>query len=484
MHNKTIAEISRDLAAGEYSSTEITTDLLSRVKDLDKGLNSFITVTEEQALAQAKAADERRAAGNATPWTGVPMAHKDIFCTKGVLTTCGSKMLSNFEAPYDATVVENFNNAGAVSLGKTNMDEFAMGSSNETSYFGSVKNPWDTDRVPGGSSGGSAAAVAARLVPGATATDTGGSIRQPAALCGITGLKPTYGRVSRWGMIAFASSLDQAGTMTRTVEDSAMMMNVMASFDKKDSTCVERDVPDYTSTLNDSIEGMTIGLPTEYFRDDISAEMQQQVRNAIAEYEKMGAKVKEISLPNTHLSVPTYYVVAPAECSANLSRMDGVRFGYRCEDPKDIEDLYCRSRGEGFGNEVKRRIMVGAYALSAGFYDAYYKKAQQVRRLIKNDFVEAFKDVDVIMSPTSPTPAFKFGEKTDDPVAMYLEDIFTIATNLAGLPGMSVPCGQVNNLPVGLQLIGNYFDEARILNAGHKFQQATDWHLKAPQGIE
>ena len=484
MHNKTIAEISRDLAAGEYSSTEITTDLLSRVKDLDKGLNSFITVTEEQALAQAKAADERRAAGNATPWTGVPMAHKDIFCTKGVLTTCGSKMLSNFEAPYDATVVENFNNAGAVSLGKTNMDEFAMGSSNETSYFGPVKNPWDTDRGPGGSSGGSAAAVAARLVPGATATDTGGSIRQPAALCGITGLKPTYGRVSRWGMIAFASSLDQAGTMTRTVEDSAMMMNVMASFDKKDSTCVERDVPDYTSTLNDSIEGMTIGLPTEYFRDDISAEMQQQVRNAIAEYEKMGAKVKEISLPNTHLSVPTYYVVAPAECSANLSRMDGVRFGYRCEDPKDIEDLYCRSRGEGFGNEVKRRIMVGAYALSAGFYDAYYKKAQQVRRLIKNDFVEAFKEVDVIMSPTSPTPAFKFGEKTDDPVAMYLEDIFTIATNLAGLPGMSVPCGQVNNLPVGLQLIGNYFDEARILNAGHKFQQATDWHLKAPQGIE
>ncbi|MEC9254816.1 MAG: Asp-tRNA(Asn)/Glu-tRNA(Gln) amidotransferase subunit GatA [Pseudomonadota bacterium] len=484
MHNKTIAEISRDLAAGEYSSTEITTDLLARVKDLDKGLNSFITVTEEQALAQAKAADERRAAGNATPWTGVPMAHKDIFCTKGVLTTCGSKMLSNFEAPYDATVVENFNNAGAVSLGKTNMDEFAMGSSNETSYFGPVKNPWDTDRVPGGSSGGSAAAVAARLVPGATATDTGGSISQPAALCVITGLKPTYGRVSRWGMIAFASSLDQAGTMTRTVEDSAMMMNVMASFDKKDSTCVERDVPDYTSTLNDSIEGMTIGLPTEYFRDDISAEMQQQVRNAIAEYEKMGAKVKEISLPNTHLSVPTYYVVAPAECSANLSRMDGVRFGYRCEDPKDIEDLYCRSRGEGFGNEVKRRIMVGAYALSAGFYDAYYKKAQQVRRLIKNDFVEAFKEVDVIMSPTSPTPAFKFGEKTDDPVAMYLEDIFTIATNLAGLPGMSVPCGQVNNLPVGLQLIGNYFDEARILNAGHKFQQATDWHLKAPQGIE
>ncbi|MEK9711900.1 MAG: Asp-tRNA(Asn)/Glu-tRNA(Gln) amidotransferase subunit GatA [Thalassolituus sp.] len=483
MHNKTIAEISRDLAAGEYSSTEITTDLLKRIKDVDADINSFITVTEEQALAQAKAADERRAAGNADAWTGVPMAHKDIFCTDGVLTTCGSKMLSNFVAPYNATVVDNFNNVGAVSLGKTNMDEFAMGSSNETSFYGPVKNPWDKDRVPGGSSGGSAAAVAARLVPGATATDTGGSIRQPAALCGITGLKPTYGRVSRWGMIAFASSLDQAGTMTRTAEDSAMMMNVMASFDKKDSTCVERDVPDYTATLNDSMEGMTIGLPKEYFRDDISAEMQQQVRNAIAEYEKMGAKVKEISLPHTHLSVPAYYVVAPAECSANLSRMDGVRFGYRCEDPKDIEDLYCRSRGEGFGNEVKRRIMIGAYALSAGFYDAYYKKAQQVRRLIKNDFVEAFKDVDIIMSPTSPTPAFKFGEKGDDPVAMYLEDIFTIATNLAGLPGMSVPCGQVNNLPVGLQLIGNYFDEARLLNAGHKFQQATDWHLKAPAGI-
>lgn len=483
MHNKTIAEISRDLAAGEYSSVEITQDFLSRIKDKDGEYNSFITVSEEPALAQAKAADERRAAGNAQDWTGVPMAHKDIFCTEGVLTTCGSKMLSNFVSPYDSTVVDNFNQAGAVCLGKTNMDEFAMGSSNETSFFGSVKNPWDTDRVPGGSSGGSAAAVAARLVPGATATDTGGSIRQPAALCGITGLKPTYGRVSRYGMIAFASSLDQAGTMTRTAEDSAMMMNVMASYDKKDSTCVEHEIPDYTATLNDSMEGMTVGLPTEYFRDDLSADMQQQVNNAIKEYEKMGAKVKEISLPNTHLAVPVYYVVAPAECSANLSRMDGVRFGHRCEDPKDINDLYTRSRGEGFGDEVKRRIMIGTYALSAGFYDAYYKKAQQVRRLIKNDFVEAFKDVDMIMSPTSPTPAFKFGEKGDDPVAMYLEDIFTIATNLAGLPGMSVPCGQVNNLPVGLQLIGNYFDEARLLNAGHKFQQATDWHLKAPAGI-
>lgn len=483
MHTKTIAQISSDLAAGTYSSVEITTDLLARIKREDQAINSFITVTEEQALAQARAADAARASGNAGVWTGVPMAHKDIFCTNGVLTTCGSKMLSNFEAPYDATIVENFNKAGAVSLGKTNMDEFAMGSSNETSYFGAVKNPWDHDRVPGGSSGGSAAAVAARLVPAATATDTGGSIRQPAALCGVTGIKPTYGRVSRWGMIAFASSLDQAGTMTRTAEDSALMLNVMAGFDPKDSTSMDREVPDYTATLNNSIEGMTIGLPKEYFRDDISAEMQQQVRNAIAEYEKMGAKVKEISLPNTHLAVPVYYVVAPAECSANLSRMDGVRFGYRCDNPQDIEDLYLRSRSEGFGAEVKRRIMVGAYALSAGFYDAYYKKAQQVRRLIKNDFVEAFKEVDIIMSPTSPTPAFKFGEKGGDPVAMYLEDIFTIATNLAGLPGMSVPCGQVNGLPVGLQMIGNFFDEARMLNAGHQFQQATDWHLKAPAGI-
>lgn len=483
MHNKTIAEISRDLAAGEYSSVEITENLLSRIKQTDNRYNSFITVSEEQALAQAKAADARRAAGNADAWTGVPMAHKDIFCTNGVLTTCGSKMLSNFVAPYDATIVENFNNAGAVSLGKLNMDEFAMGSSNESSFFGAVKNPWDTDRVPGGSSGGSAAAVAAQLVPGATASDTGGSIRQPAAFCGLTGLKPTYGRVSRWGMIAYASSLDQAGTITRTAEDSAMMLNVMAGFDAKDSTCVDREVPDYTATLNNSIEGLTIGLPKEYFRSDLSAEMQQQVRNAIAEYEKMGARVKEISLPNTHLAIPAYYIIAPAECSANLSRMDGVRFGYRCENPQDINDLYKRSRGEGFGIEVKRRIMVGAYALSAGFYDAYYKKAQQVRRLIKNDFVNAFNEVDIIMGPTTPTPAFKCGEKTADPVDMYLEDIFTIALNLAGLPGMSISCGQVNNLPVGLQLIGNYFDEGRLLNAAHKFQQSTDWHLKTPAGI-
>jgi aspartyl-tRNA(Asn)/glutamyl-tRNA(Gln) amidotransferase subunit A len=363
------------------------------------------------------------------------------------------------------------------------MDEFAMGSSNESSYYGPVKNPWDAERVPCGSSGGSAAAVAARLIPGVTATDTGGSIRQPAAFCGITGLKPTYGRVSRWGMIAFASSLDQAGPMARTAEDTAMMLNVMAGFDDKDSTCLDRDVPDYTATLGKSVKGLTIGLPKEYFRSDLSIEMQQSVRAAISEYEKMGATVKEISLPHSHLAIPAYYVVAPAEASANLSRMDGVRFGYRCEDPKNIEDLYKRSRGEGFGDEVKRRIMVGAYALSAGFYDAYYVKAQQIRRLIKDDFVQAFKEVDVIMSPTAPTTAFKAGEKTDDPVAMYLEDIFTIATNLAGLPGMSIPCGMINGLPVGLQLIGNYFDESNLLSAAHQFQLATDWHQKAPTGL-
>lgn len=483
MHNKTMADISRDLAAGAYSSVEITTELLNRVQQLDKHYNSFITVTAEQALAQAKAADARRAAGNASDLTGVPFAHKDIFCTNGVLTTCGSKMLSNFVAPYDATIVDNFNQAGAVSLGKLNMDEFAMGSSNESSFYGVVANPWDKDRVPGGSSGGSAAAVAARLVPGATASDTGGSIRQPAAFCGLTGLKPTYGRVSRWGMIAYASSLDQAGTITRTAEDAALMLNVMAGFDAKDSTCMNHEVPDYRSTLNNSIAGLTIGLPEEYFRSDLSADMQQAVRNAIAEYEKLGAKVKPISLPNTHLAIPAYYIIAPAECSANLSRMDGVRFGYRCDNPQDINDLYKRSRGEGFGNEVKRRIMIGAYALSAGFYDAYYKKAQQVRRLIKNDFAEAFKEVDLIAGPVTPTPAFKRGEKTTDPVAMYLEDIFTIALNLAGLPGMSVPCGMVNNLPVGLQLIGNYFDEARLLNAAHQFQQVTDWHQQKPADV-
>jgi aspartyl-tRNA(Asn)/glutamyl-tRNA(Gln) amidotransferase subunit A len=486
MHNLTLTQIANGLEAGDFTSVEITQHFLDRIEQLDQendGINSFITVTKEQALSDAKQADERRAAGNATKWTGVPFAHKDIFCTDGTLTTCGSKMLGNFIPPYDATVVNNFKQQGAVCLGKTNMDEFAMGSSNETSFFGGVKNPWDKDRIPGGSSGGSAAAVAARLVPAATATDTGGSIRQPAAMCGLTGLKPTYGRCSRFGMIAFASSLDQAGPMTRNAEDAAMMLNVMASFDEKDSTSIDQAIPDYTATLNDDLKGKVIGLPKEYFPENLDPAMAKTVRAAISEYEKLGCTIKEISLPNTHLSIPAYYVVAPAECSANLSRMDGVRFGHRCEEPKDLLDLYCRSRGEGFGDEVKRRIMIGTYALSTGFYDAYYVKAQKIRRLIKDDFMKAFEEVDFIMGPTSPTPAFKAGEKTDDPVAMYLEDAFTIATNLAGLPGMSIPAGKVNELPVGLQIIGNYWSEAGMLNVAHQFQQVTEHHNEAPQGI-
>lgn len=487
LHNLTLTQISKGLEAGDFTSVEITQHFLDRIKQLDQGedgFNSFITVNQEQALADAKAADERRATGNATSWTGVPFAHKDIFCTDGTLTTCGSKMLSNFVPPYDATVVENMKREGAVCLGKTNMDEFAMGSSNESSYFGAVKNPWNKETIPGGSSGGSAAAVAARLVPAATGTDTGGSIRQPSALCGLTGLKPTYGRCSRWGMIAYASSLDQAGPMARTAEDAAMLLNVMASFDKKDSTSIEQDVPDYTATLNDDIAGKVIGLPKEFFPESLDGEMKQTMMNAIAEFEKLGCTVKEISLPSTDLAIPAYYVVAPAECSANLSRMDGVRFGYRCEDPKDVEDLYKRSRGEGFGDEVKRRIMIGTYALSTGFYDAYYVKAQKIRRLIKNDFVKAFDDVDFIMGPVTPSPAFKIGEKSGDPVEMYMEDKFTLSCNLAGLPGMSIPAGLINGLPVGLQIMGNYWNEAAMLNAAHKFQQVTDFHTAAPQGIE
>ncbi|MFL0796365.1 MAG: Asp-tRNA(Asn)/Glu-tRNA(Gln) amidotransferase subunit GatA [Cellvibrionaceae bacterium] len=483
MHKLTMAQQAQGLKDKEFSSVELTQHYLERIKQNDSAINSYITVTEGQAIAQAKAADETLARGEAPALCGVPIAHKDIFCTEGVKTTCGSKMLDNFTPPYNATIVENFNNEGSVVLGKLNMDEFAMGSSNETSFFGPVKNPWDTDRVPGGSSGGSAAAVAAHLCAGATATDTGGSIRQPASLCGLTGLKPTYGRVSRWGMIAFASSLDQAGTMTRTAEDSALMMNVLASVDPKDSTNVEREVPDYTASLNDSIEGLTIGLPKEYFSEGLNPATEQAIRDAIKELENRGAKVKEISLPHSSLSVPAYYVIAPAECSANLSRFDGVRYGYRCENPQDLEDLYKRTRAEGFGDEVKRRILVGTYALSAGYYDAYYKKAQQVRSLIQQDFIEAFKEVNVIAGPTTTSPAFKFGEKGDDPVAMYLEDIYTIATNLAGLPGLSTPAGLVNDLPVGLQLIGNYFDESRLLNVAHQFQQVTDWHTKTAPNI-
>ena len=485
MHNKSVAELSRDLESGKISSVELTRQFLGRLEKEDEQLNSFITITEEQALADAHAADEQRAAGKATPWTGVPFAHKDIFCTNGVATTCGSKMLANFVPPYDATVTENFRKAGAVCLGKTNMDEFAMGSSTESSYFGATANPWGLSRgekrVPGGSSGGSAAAVAARLVPAATATDTGGSIRQPAALCGVTGLKPTYGRVSRYGMIAFASSLDQGGTMARTAEDNALRLNVMAGFDPKDSTSIDRDVPDYTATLNEPLTGLRIGLPKEYFSGNLSAAMEEQVRGAIREYEKLGATVKEVSLPHADLAIAAYYVIAPAEASANLSRFDGARYGYRCEDPKDLLDMYTRTRAEGFGTEVKRRILVGTYALSAGYFDAYYLKAQKVRRLIQRDFINAFKEVDVLMSPTTPSPAFIQGEKISDPVTMYLEDVFTIAVNLAGIPAMSVPAGFVDGLPVGLQIIGDYFSEARLLNAAHQFQQVTDWHQREPQ---
>ena len=476
----TVAELARGLAAKRYSSVELTQAYLARVAAAQPELNAFITVTGEAALAAAARADEDRAAGRGGPLTGVPLAHKDIFCTEGVLTTCGSKMLANFVSPYDATVVAGLRQAGTVMLGKLNMDEFAMGSSNETSYFGSVRNPWDTARVPGGSSGGSAAAVAARIAPAATATDTGGSIRQPAALCGVTGIKPTYGRVSRYGMIAFASSLDQGGLITVSAEDAALLLGPMAGFDPRDSTSVDSPVPDYTATLADSLEGLTIGLVKEFFDDGLDAECGARIREAIAVFEKQGAKVREVSCPNLPLSVPTYYVVAPAECSSNLARFDGVRFGHRCESPKNLTDLYSRSRGEGFGAEVKRRIMTGTYVLSAGYYDAYYLKAQRVRQLISADFARAFGECDLLLGPTSPTPAFRIGDKCDDPITMYLNDIYTIGANLAGLPGMSLPCGFVGGLPVGLQLIGPHFSEARMLNAAHRYQMETDWHLRVP----
>jgi aspartyl-tRNA(Asn)/glutamyl-tRNA(Gln) amidotransferase subunit A len=482
MH-KTIAELSKDLSSKKISSVELTKEFLDRIKRFNKELNCFVTVTEEQALKDAKAADEKIARGEHNPMTGIPIAQKDIFCTAGVKTSCGSKMLDNYISPYNATVVEHFNAAGSVLLGKTNMDEFAMGSSNETSFYGPVKNPWNLETVPGGSSGGSAAAVAAYLAPGATGTDTGGSIRQPASLSGISGIKPTYGRVSRYGMIAYASSLDQGGPMAKSAEDLAMMLNVMAGFDTRDSTSIDEVVPDYTKTLNDSLSGLKIGLPKEYFEAGLDKDVEKSIQAAIKEYEKMGATVKEISLPHTALSIPAYYVIAPAECSSNLARYDGVRFGHRCKEPKDLEDLYKRSRSEAFGSEVTRRIMIGTYALSAGYYDAYYLKAQKIRGLIREDYVNAFKNVDVIMGPTSPTTAFKIGEKTADPISMYLSDIYTIAVNLAGLPGMSVPAGFVNNLPVGLQLIGNFFTEARLLNIAHSYQKVTDWHTRTPEGF-
>jgi len=480
LHDMTLADLSQGLQDKNFSSSELTKHFLERIEQLDPQYNSFITVTSDQAIKQAQAADERLATGNAPLLCGIPIAHKDIFCTQGVKTSCASKMLDNFVPPYNAAVVDNFEKSGVVMLGKTNMDEFAMGSSNENSYYGPVKNPWAIDSVPGGSSGGSAASVAARLTPAATATDTGGSIRQPAALCGVTGLKPTYGRVSRWGMIAYASSLDQGGPITRTAEDAALMLNVMAGFDQRDSTCIDLEVPDYTKALNNSIEGLKIGVPKEYFGEGLDPAIGAAVETAIKQYEKMGAVISEISLPHTQLSVPAYYVIAPAEASANLSRYDGVRYGYRCENPRDLQDLYRRSRGEGFGDEVKRRILVGAYALSAGYYDAYYNKAQQVRRLVKQDYNEAFKSVDIILGPTTPSPAFKFGEKSDDPTAMYLEDIYTISANLAGLPGISLPCGTAAGKPVGLQLVSDAFTEERLLNAAHQFQQHTDHHLLAP----
>ncbi|ODN42605.1 Asp-tRNA(Asn)/Glu-tRNA(Gln) amidotransferase subunit GatA [Piscirickettsia litoralis] len=484
MSGNTIAEHIQALKNKTISSVELTQHYLDHIKTTDNTLNNFISITEDQALTAAKQADEKLAQGSdITPLTGVPIAYKDIFCTDGVKTSCGSKMLDSFIAPYDATVVSKLKNAGTVMLGKTNMDEFAMGSSNETSFYGASKNPWDLNKVPGGSSGGSASAVAARQAPATLGTDTGGSIRQPASLCGITGLKPTYGRISRFGMIAYASSLDQAGPMTQTAEDAAIMLNVMAGFDEKDSTSVDQPVEDYTKHLNNSLEGVRIGLPKEYFSEGLDSQVEKQVQLAIAEYEKLGAKICEISLPTTQLAVPAYYVIAPAECSSNLARMDGVRFGHRADNPADLIDLYKRSRAEGFSDEVKRRIMVGTYALSAGYYDAYYNKAQQVRQLISDDFKRAFNEVDVIAGPTAPTTAFDFGSKKD-PVAMYLSDIYTIAVNLAGLPGLSHPAGFVDNLPVGLQLIGNHFDESRLLNLAHRYQQVTDHHTMIPTAFK
>ena len=483
MHRKSITELAAGLQSGEFSSVELVEHYLGRIERLDGEFNSFITVTAEQAMEQARAADARIAAGDAGPVTGIPIAHKDIYCTNGVKTSCGSRMLDNFTAPYDANVVSRLRDAGAVMLGKTNMDEFAMGSTNESSFYGPVKNPWDTGRVPGGSSGGSAAAVAARLCAAATGTDTGGSIRQPASHCGITGLKPTYGRVSRYGMIAYASSLDQGGPMAQTAEDVALLLQAMAGFDERDSTSSDTPVPDYSATLEDSIDGLKIGLPGEYFDAGLDDNVRKSVEEAVDLYRSLGAEVREISLPNTGLAVASYYVVAPAECSSNLSRYDGVRFGHRCDDPVDLEDLYKRSRSEGFGAEVKRRIMIGTYVLSAGYYDAFYLKAQKIRQLISDDFRKAFEQVDVIMGPASPTTAVALGEMADDPVSMYLSDVYTVMTNMAGLPGISIPVAPVEGMPVGLQITGSYFDEARLLNIAHRFQQNSDWHRLMPEGV-
>ena len=481
MHNDTLADLSRKLRAKQVSSVEVTRHFLDRVAAAQGTLNAFITVDEEKSLAHARAADARIAKGDARALTGIPVAHKDLFCAKGWRTTCGSKILENFVAPYDAHVIEQFNAAGAVILGKTNMDEFAMGSSNENSYFGPVRNPWDRKAVPGGSSGGSAAAVAARLAPAATGTDTGGSIRQPASFTGVSGLRPTYGRVSRYGMVAFASSLDQAGALAKTAEDLAMVLDVMAGFDARDSTCMDRAKDDYVGGLARGAKGLRIGVPREYFSRDLARDVADPILAAIEEYRKLGASVVEVSLPNQHLSVPVYYVLAPAEASANLSRYDGVRYGYRAPEYTDLLDMYRKTRAQGFGPEVKRRILIGTYVLSHGYYDAYYLKAQRIRRLIARDFVEAFKQCDVIMGPAAPCVAYDIGAKITDCVQMYLDDLYTIPINLAGLPGMSIPCGFGNRgRPVGLQIVGSYFDEARMLSAAHAFQKATDWHVRVP----
>ncbi len=481
MINASLKQLSGLLAAKKISSVELTQLYLDRIATHNPVFNAYVTVDAKTSLAQARAADELLAQGKAQALTGIPIAQKDIFCAKGWRTTCGSKMLADFIAPYDAHVIEQFNQAGAINLGKTNMDEFAMGSSNETSYFGPVRNPWNHQAVPGGSSGGAASAVAARLCAAATGTDTGGSIRQPAALCGITGIKPTYGTVSRYGMIAFASSLDQAGPMAKSAEDCALMLNVMSGFDERDSTSLQRDKEDYTRDLNKPLAGLRIGLPREFFAEGLSQDVATRVMDAINEYQKLGATVVDITLPNSKLAVPVYYVLAPAEASSNLSRFDGVRYGYRAPDYTDLADMYEKSRSQGFGEEVKRRIMIGTYVLSHGYYDAYYLQAQKIRRLIAQDFTDAFTQCDVIMGPTSPSTAFNLGEKGDDPVQMYLSDIYTIAVNLAGLPGMSIPCGfGENNMPVGLQIIGNYFDETRMLNVAHQYQLATDWHSRSP----
>ncbi|TCS37876.1 aspartyl/glutamyl-tRNA(Asn/Gln) amidotransferase subunit A [Paucimonas lemoignei] len=486
MYTKTIKQLSALLQARDISASELASLYLARIKQSD--LNAYIDVNEELTLQQAKAADDRLASGTATALTGIPIAHKDIFVTRGWRSTAGSKMLENYVSPFDATVVARFNSAGTVTLGKVNCDEFAMGSSNENSYFGAVKNPWDKTAIPGGSSGGSAAAVAGRLAPGATATDTGGSIRQPAAMCGVTGIKPTYGRVSRFGMIAFASSLDQGGPMARTAEDCGLLLNAMTGFDERDSTSIDRPTEDFTRDLGKPLAGLRIGVPREYFGEGLAADVEQAVRAALKEYEKLGATLVDISLPKTELSIPVYYVIAPAEASSNLSRFDGVRYGHRAKDYKDLADMYCKTRAEGFGDEVKRRILVGAYVLSHGYYDAYYLQAQKIRRLIAQDFQNAFQSCDVIMGPVAPTVAWDLGAKADDPVANYLADIFTLSTSLAGLPGMSIPCGfgqgdKNGKRPVGLQIIGNYFDEARLLNVAHQFQLATDWHQRAPDSV-